>query len=219
MRAFFTFLTIISLVTAADYCTVNDHAVNITTLPYAASDIHPCQYAGTINTAWEKDVEHNLFYWFFRNENASAPLIIWINGGPGSTSMFGLFLENGPMRIVQNGTTMDDFEIRKAEEAWTDDYHVLYLDQPANVGFSWGTSYVNTEQEASYEFSRFLIFFFEKYPEFHDKAFYLTGESYAGKYLPLYTHDIIEYNKYRSAAEFQNISGTFIGDPYTSPVL
>jgi len=115
--------------------------------------------------------------------------------------MFGLFLENGPMRVFQTGTTMDDFEIRKAEKAWTDDYHVLYLDQPANVGFSWGNSYIDNEQSASFEFSRFLIFFFEKYPDLHDIDFFLTGESYAGKYLPLYTHDILEYNKNRHVSE------------------
>ena len=55
---------------------------------------------------------------------------------------------------------MDDFEIRKADRAWTDDYHVLYLDQPANVGFSWGTSYINSEEEASLEFRNFLLSFF-----------------------------------------------------------
>jgi len=49
--------------------------------------------------------------------------------------------------------------------------------------------------------------------------FYLTGESYAGKYLPLYTHDIIEYNKKVNATEKLNIRGTLIGDPYSSPVL
>jgi len=105
----------------------------------------------------EADAEHNLFYWFFRNTNADAPLIVWINGGPGSTSMFGLFIENGPLRVVQTGTTLDDFEIKKADKAWTDDYHVVYLDQPANVGFSWGTSFIDNEQEGSYEFSRFLV--------------------------------------------------------------
>jgi len=94
---------------------------------------------------------------------------------------------------------LDDFEIRKADKAWTDDYHVVYLDQPANVGFSWGTSFADNEQECSNEFSRFLVFFFEKYPEMKALAFYLTGESYAGKYLPLYTHDILEFNKVRNS--------------------
>jgi len=123
------------------------------------------------------------------------------------------------MRVVRNGTTMDDFQIVKAEKAWTDDYNVLYIDQPANVGFSWGTSYVDNEQDASNEFGTFLVKFFEQYPENNEMPFWLTGESYAGKYLPLYTHYIIEYNKKVNATEKLNIRGTLIGDPYSSPVL
>lgn len=64
------------------------------------------------------------------------------------------------MRIVRNGTTMDDFIIVMAEHAWSDDYNVIYIDQPANVGFSWGTSYVDNEQDASNEFGTFLVKFF-----------------------------------------------------------
>ena len=112
---------------------------------------------------------------------------------------------------------MDDFQIIAAERAWTDNYNVLYLDQPANVGFSWGTSFVNSEQGASNEFTRFLIGFFVMYPELAPLPLYLTGESYAGKYLPLYTHDIIESNKVLK--DKINIRGTLIGDPYSSPVL
>ena len=67
------------------------------------------------------------------------------------------------------------------------------------------------------EFIRFITLFLEKYPEFKDKPFYLSGESYAGKYLPLYTHDILEDNK---AGHTQlNAVGTIIGDPYSAPVL
>ena len=52
---------------------------------------------------------HNLFYWFFKHSNSSAPIILWINGGPGATSMRGLFLEGGPLRIVRNGSKSNDF--------------------------------------------------------------------------------------------------------------
>jgi carboxypeptidase C (cathepsin A) len=132
--------------------------------------------------------------------------------------MFGLFIENGPLRVIRNGTTMDDFQIIAAERAWTDNYNVLYIDQPANVGFSWGTSYVDNETDASTEFISFLEKFFKMYTELAALPVYLTGESYAGKYLPLYTHDIIEYNKLNADTKI-NVRGTLIGDPYSSPVL
>ena len=39
----------------------------------------------------------------------NAPLAIWLNGGPGGSSAFGNFLENGPMRIARNGTNSSDY--------------------------------------------------------------------------------------------------------------
>lgn len=139
--------------------------------------------------------EHNLFYWFFKNADPAAPLLLWINGGPGATSLFGLFLEHGPLRVTRNGTGSDDFELSKADVAWADTYNVIYLDQPVGTGFSYGESYVSDNHVGSADFRSFLLQFFAQYPEFSTRAFYLTGESYGGKFLSLYTHDILEYNK------------------------
>ena len=110
--------------------------------------------------------------------------MLWINGGPGASSMFGLFLENGPLRAEVTGPGLDDRKISPAEHAWTDDYHVIFVDQPVNTGFSYGDTTLTSEQVGSDEFLKFLQLFFEKYPEFKTSDFHLTGESYAGKYLP-----------------------------------
>jgi len=58
-----------------------------------------------------------------------------------------------------------------------------------------------------------------KYPEFRTRDFYLTGESYAGKYLPLFTHDILEDNKVANESQKIQLVATMIGDPYPSPVI
>jgi vitellogenic carboxypeptidase-like protein len=50
-------------------------------------------------------------------------------------------------------------------------------------------------KDGSYEFTKFLVEFLQKYPEFHNNSIYLTGESYAGKYLPLFTSDILTWNE------------------------
>ena len=57
-------------------------------------------YSGFIKS--NKNLNNNLFYWLFMNNDASKPLIIWLNGGPGASSLMGLFLENGPLIIKRD---------------------------------------------------------------------------------------------------------------------
>lgn len=75
----------------------------------------------------------NLFFWYFQAKNNpdSAPLIIWMNGGPGASSMLALFTENGPCQINPDLTT------RENPWSWNTDYNILYLDQPVHTGFSY----------------------------------------------------------------------------------
>ncbi len=54
--------------------------------------------------------------------------MIWLNGGPGATSMFGLFVENGPLRVKRTGSGNDDFELYAANKAWSDNYHIIFID-------------------------------------------------------------------------------------------
>ena len=107
-------------------CTSTDHSIS--SLPYwTESKPFPCMYAGTFNVSDTKN--HNLFYWFFKNTSLTAPpLVLWINGGPGASSMFGLFLENGPLRVKKNGTGADDYQIGLAAESWGDYADIIFLD-------------------------------------------------------------------------------------------
>ena len=67
-----------------------------------------------------------------QNNPETAPLLIWLQGGPGAASMYGLFVEHGPFIITK------DHRVLKRELAWTNDYHLLYIDQPAYTGFRYG---------------------------------------------------------------------------------
>lgn len=189
-----TVSSIVSAAQASDYCQINDHWVNVTRLPYVEGEIHQCQYAGTLNVS-KPGTDHHLFYWFFKHQDPQAPLLVWLNGGPGATSMFGLFLENGPLRVRRNGTGPDDFVMTAADASWADQYNIIFLDQPVGTGFSFGDSALTSMKDGSEEFLKFILEFLKKYPEFKKRPMFLTGESYAGKYLPLFTSELLAWNE------------------------
>jgi carboxypeptidase C (cathepsin A) len=96
------------------------------------------------------------FFWFFeaRKDPANAPLSIWLNGGPGGSSLMGLFQENGPCFVAQdsNSTYLNP-------HSWNNEVNMLYLDQPTHVGFSYdvatnGTFDVKAETITVKDFSK-----------------------------------------------------------------
>jgi len=132
--------------------------------------------------------------------------------------MFGLFIENGPLRISQTGDGPDDFKLTAADRTWADDYNVIYLDQPVNTGFSYGNSSNTDMQQGADEFVTFLDVFYSTYPEFKSVDLHLTGESYGGKYLPLFTTTILARNADSSQGFKIPLKTTMITDPFVSPV-
>ncbi|CAN9124618.1 unnamed protein product [Alternaria alternata] len=91
---------------------------------------------GTADLGQGQDYPINSFFWFFeaREDPANAPLTIWLNGGPGSSSMYGILEENGPCYA-----NPDSNSTRPAEWSWNRASNMLYFDQPVQVGFSYDT--------------------------------------------------------------------------------
>lgn len=145
----------------------------------------------------------NLFYWMFENSagNTQPPLLIWLNGGPGSSSMYGLFSENGPFYVSEDGS-----ELVLRNTSWSQQYDVVFIDNPVGTGFSYtqnANGFVTDEEEVGADLLQFLYTFYELYPERQSQPLYICGESYAGKYVPAFSYAIHtanqEHKKYAAA--------------------
>ncbi|XP_042048704.1 serine carboxypeptidase-like 45 [Salvia splendens] len=166
------------------------------------------QYSGYVSV--DQNEERALFYYFVEAEidPASKPLVLWLNGGPGCSSLgVGAFSENGPFRPSGNGLVRN-------EHSWNREANVLYLESPIGVGFSYAansSSYEGVNDKITARDNLvFLQNWFLKFPQYKDRSLYITGESYAGHYIPQLAELMLQFNKKRK--EF-NLKGIALGNP------
>ncbi|OAY48026.1 serine carboxypeptidase-like 45 [Manihot esculenta] len=166
------------------------------------------QFSGYVTV---DDKKHRmLFYYFVEAETdpASKPLVLWLNGGPGCSSLgVGAFSENGPFR--PNGKVL----VRN-EYSWNREANMLYLETPVGVGFSYATdssSYVAMDDEATArDNAAFLQRWFKKFPQYRHRDLFITGESYAGHYIPQLAKLMIEINR---KEKLFHLKGIALGNP------
>ncbi|RCN34598.1 serine carboxypeptidase [Ancylostoma caninum] len=134
-----------------------------------------------------------LHYWLTESQGSPKddPLILWLNGGPGCSSLGGLFEELGPFHINSDGTTLFENVF-----SWNKVGNVLFMEAPRDVGFSYRASNVsdsnyNDDYTASDNVLA-LASFFAKFPEYKNRPFFITGESYGGVYVPTLTSALIK---------------------------
>lgn len=183
-------------------------AARITNLPGWSGENRFGMYSGYIDLPGGK----KYFYWFVESETpATTPLIAWFNGGPGCSSLGGLLSENGPFYPNGQGQLVPN------PYAWNTLANVLYIESPAQVGFSYmpGNPKFNDSITAEDNYN-VLQGWFNQFTQYRNHKFMLAGESYAGHYLPQLTKVILEKRKVDPNGYPQkNFKGFMVGNPST----
>ncbi|OJT14353.1 Pheromone-processing carboxypeptidase kex1 [Trametes pubescens] len=160
----------------------------------------PRMFAGNIPVNRQGHPNDTLFFWAFEKAGANGtltapadanntdPWIIWLQGGPGSSGMIALTTENGPIHVLANGSwVLNNF-------SWNHLADTIWIDQPVGTGFSTAdsTGYVPDEDQTGEDFLGFLSNLVKVFPSLATRPLFLTGESYAGTYIPYITKHIFQ---------------------------
>jgi carboxypeptidase C (cathepsin A) len=169
-------------------------------------------YAGFINV--NQKYGAYLYYYFVESQNKPTdPVVLWLQGGPGCSSLFGCFVENGPILIRSDGSFVAN------PWSWTTNSSMLWIDSPVGSGYSYvniPSGYATNERTIAEElYIALYTFFFQLHPEYSKLPFYIFGESYAGKYVPWLTWTVIEKNA--NATNKINLKGIGIGNGWVNP--
>lgn len=124
-----------------------------------------------------------LHYWFVTSQRdpVNDPLVLWLNGGPGCSSLDGFLSENGPFHVNDDGATLYENPF-----SWNKLANVLYIESPAGVGYSYSDdkNYATNDDQVADDNYKALQSFFAKFPNFTANEFFIFGESYGGIYAP-----------------------------------
>ena len=184
-------------------------------LPGAPSSLKFRQYGGygLVNSTNGR----NLFYWFVESQSSPSqdPLVLWLNGGPGCSSLGGFMTEHGPFRPNADNT------LRMNDYSWNKVANMLYLESPSGVGFSYSetpSDYTDAgDRKSALDIVAFLVEFLEAYPAYKDSPFYISGESYGGHYVPTTAQAIVEHNARKLVRAKINLQGILVGNAWTLP--
>ncbi|VFQ63961.1 unnamed protein product [Cuscuta campestris] len=162
--------------------------------------------------------EIQLFYYFVKSETnpKDDPVILWLSGEQGCSSLTGLVYEIGPLFFeakMYNGTLPT---LWLNEQPLTKNASIIFLDQPANVGFSYSTTgAIYTDVQASNYVYQFLQKWFSVNENFISNPFYIASGSHGALIVPTIIQ-IISYGN-EAAEKPINLKGYILGNPKTFP--
>ncbi|KAG9078479.1 hypothetical protein FS749_009492 [Ceratobasidium sp. UAMH 11750] len=154
----------------------SDFLVKSSALPLVTFPLQD-SYAGWLPVSSDQHESRELSFWYWPSSapGGSNKLSIWLDGGPGCSSFLGFLTENGPISF-NPGASAPSFN----QYTWT----TLWIEQPVGTGFTLGTPNIMNEFMLADQFYGFLKQFYTVFPDLVEKELYLTGQSYAGFYIP-----------------------------------
>ncbi|MDF1654979.1 MAG: hypothetical protein P1U34_07695 [Coxiellaceae bacterium] len=200
---------------------INAFAAKVTSLPEYGLVSSP-QYAGYVSITKKACAKTDcpnslsLYYWLITSDQdyKSKPLIIWFNGGPGASNMFGPFMESGPYKFNKSGTLV------RNKYSWSRFANYMIIEQPLSVGASTITpknkKFVpHNNSQSSKQFYNALQHIIEQHPFLKRHKIYLMGESYAGKTIAFIATEMLSHKKQKG----MHLGGIMVNDIWVNPLL
>ena len=215
-----------------------DHSAPSITINTVCNEVNltdePYNHNGTVMSGYLKVGKGNsaLGFIFYGRENTARsdipkhPIILWLNGGPGSSSQLGNFMELGPYFVKP--AHMSPYEIVKNNYTWIKEYNVLFVDQPVGTGLSYADPtvdnvYCTSMDEVAKDFYAALTELYQNSNGCFNKLgikgsqnLVIFGESYAGKYAPA-IGEKIKKEEQDNKGFLTGLKGIAIGDGFTHP--
>lgn len=204
------------------------HQDQVTSLP-GLRKMEGVQFSGyaSVNKSHCKEgTDESLFYWFAGTEDyTKRPTILWTNGGPGSSSFWGFFVENGPFQVGPGANyTMEGWKdlpagaITTRPTGWNHRANYLIFEHPLSVTLSKAEDADNIPKNVGNGIDQLyeaLLSFLAKHPEVAEQEILIAGESYGGTYVPLLVQAIQNGNA--NGRPKINLKGQFIASGWVHP--
>lgn len=214
--SFFSLLLLFVLSFSSYISSAPDGAL-VTVVPGFDGTFPSKHYAGYVTI----DEKHgrNLFYYFVVSEGnpSNDPVVLWLNGGPGCSSLDGFVYEHGPFNFEAGEAPGTLPKLHLNPYSWSKVSNIIYLDSPAGVGLSYSndtSDYDTGDLKTASDTHTFLLKWFDLYPEFLKNPFYIAGESYAGIYVPTLSAQVANGIKAGVKPEL-NFKGYMVGNGCT----
>ncbi|KAK9075438.1 hypothetical protein SSX86_003761 [Deinandra increscens subsp. villosa] len=199
--------------------TISDSRARVEYLPGFQGPLPFYLETGYVGVDENEDVQ--LFYYFIKSESDPEhdPLMLWMSGGPGCSSISGLLYEIGPIQfeLVEYNGSLPTLKLNPY--SWTKMANIIFIDVPVGSGFSYGRTTLASHStdiqlcDQTYEFMRK---WFESHPEFISNPFYVAGDSYSGIPAPIITQLISDGNE-AGIEPYINLKGYVLGNPLAFP--